>query len=255
MLELNTPLAFIDLETTGINVNTDRIVEIAIVKLKPDNTREVLELRINPTIPIPAGSTAVHGISNEDVANAPTFKDEANRIKQFLDNCDLAGFNSNRFDIPLLVEEFMRAGLKVNMHERKMVDVAQIFMKMEKRTLEAAFQFYCGKKLENAHSALADVNATIDVLLAQVERYDALEGEVDFLHDFSKGEDFADFSRRIKIVDSEPVFNFGKYKDQSVKVVFAKEPQYYDWMMRGEFAQDTKAVISEIFNKLNLRMK
>ncbi len=254
MLQLNKPIAFLDLETTGINVNADRIIEIAIIKIKLDGTQDTLHLKLNPSMPIPPASTAIHGITDEDVALCPTFKDEANKIKQFIENCDLGGYNSNRFDVPLLAEEFLRAGLTVNLHDRKMVDVAQIFMKQEKRTLEAAYQFYCSKELKGAHSAMVDVSATVEVLFAQLNKYNDLEPKVDFLHDYSKGEDFADFSRRIKLVNGEPVFFFGKYKEQSVKAIFTKEPQYYDWMMRGDFAQDTKAVISEIFNKLNLRV-
>jgi DNA polymerase III subunit epsilon len=252
MLNISRPLAFFDLETTGITITTDRILEIAIIKMMPDGTEKKLVKRLNPGIPIPKVSSDIHGILDADVANEPSFKDVANEIKMFLDNCDLAGYNSNRFDIPLLTEEFLRVGIDINLHDRKMVDVAQIFMKMEKRTLEAAYRFYCKKELINAHSAEADVRATYEVLLAQIETYNELENDVNYLHDFSKGEEFADFSRRIKIVNTEPVFNFGKYKEQTVASVFRKEPQYYDWMMRGDFAQDTKKVISDIFNKLML---
>jgi DNA polymerase III subunit epsilon len=253
-LQLTRPLAFFDLETTGITITTDRIIDIAIIKLMPDGEQQKKYFRLNPGVPIPAQSTAIHGISDDDVKDAPTFKQVANEIKQFLDNCDLAGYNSNRFDIPLLTEEFLRVGLDVNMKDRKMVDVQQIFMKMEKRTLEAAYQFYCNKKLENSHSAEADVQATLDVLLGQLDKYDDLDSSVDALHNISKGEDFADFSRRIKINAGVPCFNFGKYKEQSVAAVFEKEPQYYNWMMKGDFAQDTKVVITDIYTKLKLKV-
>jgi DNA polymerase III subunit epsilon len=254
MLQLTRPLAFFDLETTGITITTDRIIDIAIIKLMPDGEQQKKYFRLNPGIPIPAQSTAIHGINDDDVKDAPTFKQVANEIKQFLDNCDLAGYNSNRFDIPLLTEEFLRIGLDVNVKDRKMVDVQQIFMKMEKRTLEAAFQFYCNKKLENSHSAEADVQATLEVLLGQIAKYEDLDSSVDALHNISKGEDFADFSRRIKINAGVPCFNFGKYKEQSVAAVFEKEPQYYNWMMKGDFAQDTKAVITDIYTKLKLKV-
>jgi DNA polymerase III subunit epsilon len=252
-LKLTRPLAFFDIETTGTNITTARIIEIAIIKLKPDGSRDVKNMRINPTIDIPAESTAIHGISNADIENAPTFAEVANELKQFLDNCDVAGYNSNKFDIPILVEEFLRLKVDIDIRSRKMVDVAQIFMKMEKRTLGAAYKFYCDKEIINAHSAEADTEATLDVLMAQLERYEGeLEANVDFLHDFGKGEDYMDFSRRIKIVNDIPVFNFGKYKETSVITVFKKEPQYYDWIMRSDFAYDTKNAVTEIYTKMKL---
>jgi DNA polymerase III subunit epsilon len=252
-LQLSKPLAFIDLETTGINVAKDRIIEIAIVKMMPDGSEKTYHSLVNPEMPIPQGSIDVHGITEEKVKDAPTFKQLAGDVKQFLDNCNLAGYNSNRFDIPLLYEEFVRAGVTMDLKSRKQVDVAQIFMKMEKRTLEAAYKFYCNKPLENAHSAVADVQATKEVLLAQLAHYSDLAQDVDSLHEFSKGEDFADFSRRIKLVSGVPTFNFGKYKDMSVISIFTKEPSYYDWMMKGDFAADTKQVVSEIYTKLKLK--
>jgi DNA polymerase III subunit epsilon len=252
MLQLKRPLAFFDLETTGITITTDRILEIAIIKIMPDGEQVKKAFRLNPGIAIPEQSTAIHGITDADVADKPSFKQVANEIKQFLDNCDLAGYNSNRFDIPLLTEEFLRAGLDINFKDRKMVDVQQIFMKMEKRTLEAAYKFYCNKEIINAHSAEADTLATYEVLLGQLQRYPDLVNDVDALHDISKGDDFADFSRRIKLNAGIPCFNFGKYKEQSVATVFSKEPQYYNWMMKGDFAQDTKAVITDIYTKLKL---
>ncbi|MFM2386418.1 MAG: hypothetical protein RL660_1175 [Bacteroidota bacterium] len=252
-LNITKPIAFLDLETTGINVAKDRILEIAIVKLMPDGSEKKFYKLINPEMEIPAQSIEVHGITNEKVKSEPSFKEVANDIKQFIEGCDLAGYNSNRFDIPLLFEEFARVGIQVDLKSRRQVDVAQIFMKMERRTLEAAYQFYCGKKLDGAHSAVNDVEATKEILLAQLDRYNELQNDVEYLHNFSKGEDFADFSRRIKLVNSEPYFNFGKYKDIAVKEIFAKEPSYYDWMMRGDFAADTKQVISEIYTKLKLK--
>lgn len=252
-LNLQRPLAFFDIETTGINITTARIIEISIIKLMPDGSTITKTRRINPTVDIPAESTAIHGISNEDVANEPPFKEIANELKQFIENCDIAGYNSNKFDIPILVEEFLRLKIDINIRDRKMVDVAQIFMKMEKRTLGAAYQFYCKKELENAHSAEADTKATLDILLAQLDRYDGeLQPNVDFLHDFGKGEDFMDFSRRIKLVNDVPVFNFGKYKETPVRDVFKKEPQYYDWIMRSDFAYDTKNVITALYTKMKL---
>jgi DNA polymerase III subunit epsilon len=254
MLNLQKPLAIFDLETTGINITKDKIVEIAILKIMPDGSKKNYHSLVNPLMPIPEATSAIHGIKDADVANAPSFKDIANTIKQFIDNCDLGGYNSNRFDIPILTEEFHNVGIDINLKDRLMVDVAQIFMKMEKRTLEAAYKFYCNKALDNAHSAEADVNATYEVLMAQIAYYpNELQNDIAFLHTLSKGEDFADFSRRIKLVNDTPVFNFGKYKDQSVAEIFKREPQYYDWMMRGDFAKDTKQVISDIFNKTILK--
>jgi DNA polymerase III subunit epsilon len=252
-LTITKPLAFIDLETTGINVSKDRIIEIAVIKLLTDSSEKTLHKFLNPEMEIPEASIAVHGITNEQVKDAPTFRDVANEIKQFIEGCDLAGYNSNRFDIPLLYEEFARTGIAVDLKNRKQVDVAQIFMKMEKRNLEAAYRFYCSKDLVGAHSAMHDVSATKEVLMAQLERYAELEPDVDFLHTFSKGEDFADFSRRIKLINDIPHFNFGKYKDIPVTDIFSKEPSYYDWMMRGDFAADTKNVITEIYAKLKLK--
>ncbi len=251
-LQLQRPLAFFDIETTGTNITSARIIEIAIIKLMPDGSKVSKTKRINPDMYIPADSTAIHGISNDDVKDAPKFAEVANELKQFIDNCDLAGYNSNRFDIPILVEEFLRINIDINIRDRKMVDVAQIFMKKEQRTLSAALQFYCNKPLENAHSAEADTEATVDVLLAQLEKYNDLEPNVEALHEFGKGEDYMDFSRRIKLVNDEAVFNFGKYKDQKVITVFKKEKQYYDWMMKSDFAYDTKNVITEIYKKMIL---
>jgi DNA polymerase III subunit epsilon len=252
-LNLKRPIACVDLETTGVSVNHDRIVEISIVKIHPDGKREIKTRRMNPTIAIPAGASDVHGIFDADVADEPTFKELANGIKQFLDNCDLCGFNSNKFDFPILTEEFLRAGIEVNFRDRNLVDVQQIFFKKEPRSLSAAYQFYCNKEMINAHSAEADAIATLEILFAQINKYDDLEDNVEFLGKFSMGDDFLDYSRRIKLLNGLPVFNFGKYKDKAVEDVFKKEPQYYDWMMKGDFALDTKNVISKLFHQIMLK--
>lgn len=247
-LELSKPLAFFDVETTGTNIGTDRIIEIAIVKILPNGEKQTKRKLINPEMPIPADAIAVHGITNEMVAAAPTFKQAANEIKQFLDNCDLAGYNSNRFDVPILVEEFLRAGTEFNMNNRKLVDVQKIFHLMEQRTLSAAYKFYCNKELTNAHSAEADATATFEVLEAQLERYPQIKNDVDGIIQFTGEDKIVDFARRFVYDKNEIVFNFGKHKGKSVKQVLKEEPQYYDWMMKGDFALHTKQKISEILN-------
>lgn len=254
MLQLHRPLAFIDLETTGISLSSDRIVEIAIVKMMPDNTRLVKRKLINPQIAIPPASTEIHGITDEMVKDAPTFKQAGNEIKQFLENCDLGGYNSNRFDIPMLMEEFLRAGMDVDLSNRRMVDVQHIFYTMEPRTLSAAYKFYCQKELINAHSAEADVNATIDVLLSQVERYNNLGNSVDTILGAIGEEKIVDYARRFGFDDKGvEVFNFGKYKGRSVADVLKSEPQYYDWMMKGDFPLHTKQKLTEILNRTLLK--
>jgi len=252
-LNLKRPIACVDLETTGVSITQDRIVEISIIKIHPDGKQEIKTRRMNPGMPIPPEATAVHGISNEDVVNEPSFKELANGIKQFLENCDLCGFNSNKFDFPILTEEFLRAGLEVNFRDRHLVDVQQIFFKKEPRNLSAAYQFYCNKEMINAHSAEADALATMEILFGQLEKYSDLENNVEFLGNFSKGEDYMDYSRRIRLVNNIPFFNFGKYKDKPVSEVLKKEPQYYDWMMKGDFALDTKNVVSKIFHETMLK--
>jgi DNA polymerase-3 subunit epsilon len=236
-LKLTRPIACVDLETTGTSVVHDKIVEISIIKIHPDGKKDIKTRRINPQMPIPKESSDVHGIYDEDVLEEPSFKELANGIKQFLENCDLCGFNSNKFDFPILTEEFLRAGIEVNFRDRHLVDVQQIFFKKEPRSLSAAYKFYCDKEIENAHSAEADALATIEVLYAQIDRYD----------------DFLDYSRRVKIVQTIPVFNFGKHKDKPVAEVFKKEPSYYDWIMKGDFALDTKNVVSKIFHETMLK--
>ena len=249
-LKLTRPIACVDLETTGVSVTQDRIVEISIIKIHPDGKREVKTRRINPGMPIPIEASKIHGIYDADVANEPSFKELANSIKQFLENCDLCGFNSNKFDFPILTEEFFRVGLDVNFRDRHLVDVQQIFFKKEPRNLSAAYKFYCGKELIDAHSAEADALATMDILFAQISHYDDLSDSVEELAVLSKGEDFLDYSRRIKLVNGIPLFNFGKFKDKAVTEVLKKEPQYYDWMMKGDFALDTKNVLSKLFHDM-----
>jgi DNA polymerase III subunit epsilon len=254
-LQLQRPIAFFDLETTGVDAAKDRIVEIAVIKLMPDGSRHSWIKRINPEMPIPPESSAIHGIYDADIADAPTFKEVAHDLKQFLHNCDLGGYNSNKFDIPALAEAFLRANIPVDFKSRKLVDVQQVFFKKEARTLSAAYLFYCNKELINAHNAEADVIATIDVLEAQLEKYEDLGKDVNALHEFTGGDDFVDYARRMVLKNGVPVFNFGKYKGLAVEDVFRKEPQYYDWMMNADFALHTKQMISEILNKMLLKNK
>ena len=252
-LSLKRPIIFFDLETTGTDHARDRIVELAFVKILPDGCRETLTRRINPGIPIPPEVSAIHGITDEDVKNSPPFKQVANTLYDWMKGCDLGGYNSSKFDLPLLAEEFLRAGVDVDFTERHMVDVQQIFFKMEARTLAAAYSFYCSKQLENAHSAEADINATIEVLEAQLERYADIGCDVPALHKFTNADEYVDYARRIVMKDGYPIFNFGKYKGRKVEDVFNSEPQYYDWMMQADFALHTKQKISEILNKMKLK--
>ena len=252
-LNLKRPMVFFDLETTGTNITSDRIVEISMVKVMPNGEEIVKTRRINPEMPIPAEATAVHHITDEDVRNEPTFKQLAKSLREFIQGCDFCGFNSNRFDLPLLAEEFLRAGVDVDLFRRaKYIDVQNIFHKKEERTLVAAYRFYCGKELEAAHSAAADTMATYEVLCSQLDRYDDLENSVESLSEFSSRGKTADFAGRIGYNDKgEEVFNFGKYRDQSVEAVFRKEPSYYDWIMNGDFPAYTK----KIFTEIKLRMR
>jgi DNA polymerase III subunit epsilon len=252
-LQLTRPLAVIDLETTGVNIGSDRIVEIAIVKIMPDGSRQVKRKLINPEMPIPPGATEVHGISNEMVKDAPTFKQAANEIKMFMANCDLAGYNSNRFDIPLLVEEFLRAGLDIELNDRCLLDVQRVFHMMEQRTLSAAYKFYCDKILDGAHSAEVDALATWEVLEAQVKRYPQLGASVDAIVKFTGEDQIVDFARRFVMENGVEVFNFGKHKGKPVTLVLKQEPQYYDWMMKGDFPLHTKQKLTEILNRTLLK--
>jgi DNA polymerase-3 subunit epsilon len=252
-LALKRPIVFFDLETTGTDNVKDRIVELAFVKILPDGKRDKFVKRINPGIPIPPEVTAIHGISDEDVKNCPTFKLIAHQLYDWMKGCDLGGYNSSKFDLPLLAEEFLRVGINVDFTERHMIDVQQIFFKMEARTLSAAYSFYCQKELTNAHSAEADIDATIEVLEAQLNRYETLGTEVPALHQFTHTDEYVDYARRIVMKDGHPVFNFGKHKGRRVEDIFNAEPQYYDWMMQADFALHTKQKISEILNRMKLK--
>nr|MBA2761883.1 3'-5' exonuclease [Segetibacter sp.] len=245
--------AFIDLETTGTNLATDRIVEIAIVKVGLDGARQAKRKLINPQLPIPKGASDVHGITNEMVRDAPVFKQVANEIKQFIDHCDIGGYNSNRFDVPLLVEEFLRAGLEFTVDGRKLIDVQRVFHMMEQRTLSAAYKFYCEKSLEGAHSAEIDASATWEILQAQIERYPQIGVTLEAICSFCGEDDVVDFARRFIKVDCREVFNFGKHKGKCVEEVLKTEPQYYDWMMKGDFPLHTKQKLAEIMNRTLLR--
>ena len=252
-LLLQRPIAFIDLETTGINIGTDKIVEIAIIKILPDGSKQVKRKLINPQMPIPPSATDVHGITNEMVKDAPAFKQVANEVKQCIDNCDMGGYNSNRFDVPMLIEEFSRAGMDFSIEGRKMVDGQKVFHMMEQRTLSAAYKFYCGKNLEGAHSAEIDATATWEILEAQVERYPNIGNTVETIVKFTGEDDIVDFARRFIKVNGIEIFNFGKHKGKPVTEVLKSEPQYYDWMMKGDFAMNTKQKLTEILNRTLLK--
>lgn len=246
-LNLKNPIVFFDLETTGINIVSDRIVEIAYHKVYPNGREETKSIRINPGIPIPASATAIHGITNEDVADCPTFKQVAKEIVRDIEGCDLAGYNSNRFDIPLLAEELLRAEVDIDLMKRKFVDVQVVFHKMEQRTLSAAYKFYCDKDLTDAHSAEADTTATYEVLQAQLERYPELQNDIEFLSKFTKQNDNVDFSGRIIYNEKgEEVINFGKYKGQKVEDVLKNDIGYYGWIMNSDFSLHTKKVLTNI---------
>ncbi|MEA4995196.1 MAG: 3'-5' exonuclease [Petrimonas sp.] len=247
-LNLKNPLVFFDLETTGINITRDRIVEISLLKVHPNGKEEIKSRLINPEMPIPAQSTAIHGITDDDVKDSPTFKQVAKSLADMLEGCDLAGFNSSRFDVPMLSEEFLRAGVDFDMSKRKFVDVQIIFHKKEQRTLEAAYKFYCDKELQNAHSAEADTIATYEVLKSQLDRYPDLENDVAFLSkEYSSFNNNVDFAGRIIFDDKGvEVFNFGKHKGKPVAQVLRNEPSYYSWMMDGDFPLNTKQVLTKI---------
>lgn len=259
-LKLTRPLVFFDLETTGLNIASDRIVELSYYKVFPDGQAEGKTLRLKPTymmlgqevqMPISPEASAVHGIYDEDLADKPTFKDVAASLAAVLDGADLAGYNSNHFDLPLLAEEFMRAGVDVDLKSKRMIDVFTIFQRQEPRSLVAAYKFYCGKDLTNAHAADADTMATYEVLKAQLERYE-LPDDVDGLADFTTGTvRFADFAGRIAYdADGVEIFNFGKYKGQRVADVFRRDLGYYGWIQNGDFPQYTKAVFTRVYMSL-----
>lgn len=246
-IKLKNPLIFFDLETTGINIVSDRIVEISYLKIYPNGEEETNTYLVNPTIPIPEKSTAIHGIRDEDVKDAPTFKELAKTLANILEGSDLAGYNSNKFDIPLLAEELLRAEVDIDLKKRKFIDVQVIFHKKEQRTLGAAYKFYCDRDLSDAHSAQADTRATFEVLKAQLDRYPDLNNDIDDLAKFSSHTRNVDYAGRI-IVDDDEIerFNFGKYKGMAVEEVFAKDPAYYGWMMNSEFPLYTKKVLTNI---------
>ena len=246
-LKLKKPVAFFDIETTGINIAADRIVEISVLRINTNGVEEWMSSRVNPEMPIPAQATAIHGIKDEDVASAPKFSELAKNLATFIENCDLAGYNALKFDLPVLAEEFLRANIDFNFRKRKYIDVMVIFHKKEQRTLSAAYMFYCNRELEGAHGSKADTAATYEVLKAQLDRYKDLENDIDKLSEYSSFNNNVDFGGRI-IVDDKGVeiFNFGKHKGKSVEKVFAQEPSYYSWMMNGDFPLYTKKIITEI---------
>ncbi|MGB4401165.1 MAG: exonuclease domain-containing protein [Daejeonella sp.] len=262
-LNLKRPLAFFDLETTGVNVASDRIVEISILKAMPDGTEQIKTMRINPGIPIPLESSLIHGIYDEDVSREPTFKQAGEELARFLDDCDLAGYNSNKFDIPVLMEEFLRAGIDFDIDNRHFVDVQNIFHQMEQRTLRAAYQFYCGKVIENAHSAEADIKATYEVLLAQIGKYEnqdwedkkgviskPVQNNIEALHKFTNLNKPVDFAARMVYNDEGvELINFGKHKGRAVEDVFQAEPSYYNWMQNGDFPLYTKRCLEKIWKR------
>ena len=246
-LNLKNPLVFFDLETTGVNIVKDRIIEISFVKVCPNGQEICKTRRINPGMPIPPESTAIHGITDEDVKDCPTFKEIAKSLAAQIKGCDLAGYNSNRFDIPLLAEEFIRAGVDIDLNRRKFVDVQTIYHKMEQRTLAAAYKFYCNKDLNNAHTAEADTMATYEVLKAQLDRYPELQNDIDFLSKYSSYNNNVDFAGRMIYNDKgEEFFNFGKYNGQLVTDVLRRDPNYYEWIINGDFALNTKKILTEI---------
>jgi DNA polymerase-3 subunit epsilon len=253
-LQLKNPLIFFDLETTGLSIITDRIIEISYLKIFPDGREESKTIRINPEMPIDPKAIAIHGITNEDLKDAPTFKEIAQTIANTFEGSDFAGYNSNKFDLPLLAEEFLRCDIDFDLKKRKFIDVQVIFHKMEQRTLGAAYKFYCNKEIENAHSAEDDTRATYEVLKAQLDRYSDLNNDVDKLSDFSAHTRNVDFAGRIVLNEKDvETINFGKYKGVPVEEVFQKDPAYYGWMMNNDFPMYTKKILTAIklrgFNK------
>lgn len=255
-LNLTRPIIFFDLETTGTNVVKDRIVELSYIKVYPDGREETKARRINPEMHIPEQATAVHHITDDDVKDEPTFRQVSKALLAIFDGCDIAGYNSNKFDVPLLIEEFARVGLKFDISGRNFIDVQNIFHKMEQRTLVAAYRFYCGKELDGAHSALCDTQATYEVLKSQLDRYDTLENDVEKLAEFSRAGRGIDLAARFVLDDNDvPVLNFGKHKGQPVKEIFRREPSFYAWMMQGDFARNTKDVATRLYNEARKKGK
>jgi len=253
-LQLKNPLVFFDLETTGVNIVSDRIVEISYLKVFVSGEEERKTRLINPEMPIPPEVTAIHGISDDDVKDAPTFKMIAKSLAAQIEGCDLAGFNSNRFDIPLLAEEFLRAEVDIDLMRRKFVDIQTIYHKKEQRTLSAAYQFYCNKELENAHTAAADTKATYEILQAQLDRYPDLKNDIAFLSEYSSFNNHVDFAGRVIYNDrKQEVINFGKYKGRLLEEVLQEDPGYYGWIMQGDFALHTKKVFTAVMLRKNGR--
>lgn len=251
-LQLNKPLIVFDLETTGISISNDRIVEIACIKVFPDGREETRTERINPGMPIPAEVTAIHGISDADVADKPSFAELAHELANFMQGCDFAGFNSNKFDFPLLVEEFLRAGVDFDVENRRFIDAQRIYHMMEPRNLSAAYRFYCDQNLENAHSAVADTQATWEIIQAQITRYPQLKNTIEELGKISGQHNLVDLAgRMIYNPDGKEIFNFGKHRGKLVEQIFKQEPGYYQWMMDNDFSLDTKRRLT----KIKLRMK
>lgn len=247
-LNLKRPIIFFDLETTGLDIAKDRIVELCYIRVEPNGNEEARSIRINPEMHIPEVASSVHGITDDDVKDCPTFADVAPQLAATFEGCDLAGFNSNRFDLPLLAEEFMKAGVNIDLSHVQAIDVQNIYHKLEKRTLAAAYKFYCGRDLENAHSALADTQATYEVLQAQLDHYpNDLQNDVDFLAEFSRMNRNIDFAGRFVYDESgKELINFGKYKGKAIKDVLSRDPGYYSWIMQGDFTLNTKQVLTKL---------
>ena len=247
-LNLKRPIIFFDLETTGLDIAKDRIVELCYIRVEPNGNEEARSMRINPEMHIPEVASSVHGITDDDVKDCPTFADVAPQLAATFEGCDLAGFNSNRFDLPLLAEEFMKAGVNIDLSHVQAIDVQNIYHKLEKRTLAAAYKFYCGRDLENAHSALADTQATYEVLQAQLDHYpNDLQNDVDFLAEFSRMNRNIDFAGRFVYDESgKELINFGKYKGKAIKDVLSRDPSYYSWIMQGDFTLNTKQVLTKL---------
>lgn len=254
-IKLTRPIVFLDLETTGLSLSQDRIVEIALLRVSPDGTSQMKRRLVNPERPISPESSAIHGITDEMIKDAPVFKQVANEIRQFMDNADLGGYNSNKFDWPLLAEEFLRAGLDFDLSGRRMLDVQKIYHYMEPRNLSAAYKFYCDKNLDNAHSAETDISATWEVFQAQLNKYEQLGDSVESVLKIVGEEEIVDFPRRMVMDNGREVFNFGKHKGKAVEDVLKTEPSYYDWVMKSDFALHTKLKLTEIFNRTMLNQK
>ncbi len=255
-LKLKNPIVFFDLETTGLSITKDRIVEISLLKIFPNGNKESKTWLVNPTIPISEEAISIHKITNEQVKNEPTFKELASEIMTIIKDADLAGFNSNKFDIPLLTEEFLRAGINIDMKKKNMIDIQNIFHKKERRTLIAALKFYCNKELHEAHSAQADTQATYEVLLAQLDKYPDLENNVNFLSEFSKQGEFVDMSGFIRYnEDKKEYLSFGKYKGKTLIEVWKENPGYFSWLKQADFPQYTKNIIEDFINRMKLENK